>query len=133
MDTDKGIHFKEHLSVKLLKAVLFGACVLGIGLSLVQIFLDAHQSSQAIDRKATEMLAMINEPASRAVSRQDAGMGQEVLNGLMAMKSVQVAAIRLDGAPELAMVERPVFASRYRLLSDYIFDPIRIYRQELYG
>ena len=107
--------------------------MLGIGLSLVQIFLDARQSSQAIDRKATEMLAMINEPASRAVSRQDDSMGQEVLNGLMAMKSVQVAAIRLDGAPELAMVERPVFASRYRLLSDYIFDPIRIYRQELYG
>lgn len=133
MDTDKGIHFKEHLSVKLLKAVLFGACVLGIGLSLMQILLDAHQSSQAIDRKAREMLAMINEPSSRAVSRQDVAMGQEVLNGLMAMKSVQVAAIRLDGAPELASVERPVFASRYRLLSDYIFDPIRIYRQELYG
>ena len=133
MDTYKGIHIKEHLSVKLLKVVLFGACVLGIGLSLVQILLDAHQSSQAIDRKAREMLAMINEPASRAVSRQDVGMGQEVLNGLMAMKSVQVAAIRLDGAPELAMVERPIFASRYRLLSDYIFDPIRIYRQELYG
>ncbi len=133
MDTDKSIHSREHLSVKLLKAVLFGACVLGIGLSLVQIFLDAHQSSRAIDRKAREMLAMINEPASRAVSRQDAGMGQEVLNGLMAMKSVQVAAIRLDGAPELAMVERPVFASRYRLLSDYIFDPIRIYRDDLYG
>jgi len=133
MDTNKDIPSREHLSVKLLKAVLFGACVLGVGLSLVQIFLDAHQSSQAIDRKAREMLAMINEPASRAVSRQDVGMGQEVLNGLMAMKSVQVAAIRLDGAPELAMVERPVFASRYRLLSDYIFDPIRIYRDDLYG
>lgn len=133
MDTDKGIHSREHLSVKLLKAVLFGACVLGIGLSLVQIFLDARRSSQAIDHKAREMLAMIKEPASRAVSRQDVGMGQEVLNGMMAMKSVQVAAIRLDGAPELAMVERPVFASRYRLISDYIFDPIRIYRQELFG
>ena len=133
MDTYKRTHFKEHLSVKLLKVVLSVACVLGIGLSLVQILLDAHQSSQAIDRKAREMLAMINEPASRAVYRQDVGMGQEVLNGLMAMKSVQVAAIRLDGAPELAMVERPIFASRYRLLSDYIFDPIRIFRQELYG
>ncbi len=132
MDTDKGIHSREHLSVKLLKAVLFGACVLGIGLSLVQIILDARRSSQAIDRKAREMLAMIKEPASRAVSRRDVDMGQEVLNGMMAIKSVQVAAIRLDGTPELAMVERPVFASRYRLLSDYIFDPIRIYRQELF-
>lgn len=133
MDTKKGIHSKEQLSIKLLKAVLLGACILGVSLSLVQVFLDVHQSSKAIDRKAREMLAMINEPASRAAYRLDTGMAQEVLNGLLEMKSVQVAAIRLDGAPELATVERPVFASRYRLISDYIFNPIRIYRQPLYG
>lgn len=133
MDTKKGIYSETQLSIKLLKAVLLGACILGILLSLVQVFLDVHQSSQAIDRKAREMLAMINEPASRAAYRLDTSMGQEVLNGLLEMKSVQVAAIRLDGEPELAVVERPIFTSRYRLLSDYIFNPIRVYRRSLYG
>ena len=133
MDTQQEIHSEKHLSIKLLKVVLFCACTLGILISLVQVFLDAHQSSQAIDQKAREMLAMINKPARQAIFNLDTSMGQEVLNGLLEMKSVQVAAIRLDGAPELAMVERPIFASRYRILSDYLFNPIRIYRQPLYG
>lgn len=133
MDTQQEIHSEKHLSIKLLKVVLFCACTLGVLISLVQVFLDAHQSSQAIDQKAREMLAMINKPARQAIFNLDTSMGQEVLNGLLEMKSVQVAAIRLDGAPELAMVERPFFASRYRILSDYLFNPIRIYRQPLYG
>ncbi len=133
MDTQKGMHSAEHLSIKLLKAVLLCACILGILLSLVQVFLDAHLSNADIDRKAREMLAMIHEPASRAAYRLDTDMGQEVLNGLLEMKFVQVAAIRLDDTSKLVMVERPIFASRYRLLSDYIFDPIRIYRQPLYS
>ncbi len=133
MHTKKSIHSQEHLSFKLLKAVLCGACVLGVVLSLIQIFLDAHQSSQAIDHKAREMLAMITQPAARAAHHLDNSMGQEVLNGLLEVKSVQVAAIRLDGEPELAMVERPFFDSRYRPVSDYIFEPIRIYRLPLYS
>ena len=133
MDTQKGIHSEEHLSIKLLKAVFLCACLLGILFSLFQVLLDARLSSKAIDQKALEMLAMIHEPASRAAYRLDTSMGQEVLNGLLEMRSVQVAAIRLDGASDLAMVERPIFASRYRLLSDYLFAPIRIYRQPLYG
>ncbi|USE35167.1 bifunctional diguanylate cyclase/phosphodiesterase [Endozoicomonas sp. SCSIO W0465] len=133
MDTHKDMHPAEHLSIKLLKVVLLCACILGVLLSLVQVFLDAHQSNADIDRKAREMLAMIHEPASRSAYRLDTDMAQEVLNGLLEIKSVQVAAIRLDDNSKLAMVERPIFASRYRLLSDYIFDPIRIHRQQLYS
>ncbi|WP_257285042.1 bifunctional diguanylate cyclase/phosphodiesterase [Endozoicomonas sp. SESOKO1] len=133
MDTQKGTHSEEQLSIKLLKAILLCACILGVFLSLVQVFLDARLSNADIDRKAREMLAMIHDPASKAAYRLDTDMGQEVLNGLLEMKSVQVAAIRLDDTSNLAMVERPIFASRYRLLSDYIFDPIRVYRRPLYG
>lgn len=131
MDT-RNNKVKSPLSVKLLKAVLLAACILGLFLSFIQVIFDAHQSSQAIDDKAHEMLAMIHEPATRAASTMDKKMGQEVLNGLLELKSVQIAAIRLDGEPQLAMVERALFKSRYRLLSDYIFEPIRIYRLPLY-
>ncbi|WP_257263367.1 bifunctional diguanylate cyclase/phosphodiesterase [Endozoicomonas sp. ONNA2] len=133
MDTQKDMHCAEKLSIKLLKAVLLCACILGVLLSLVQVFLDAHLSNADIDRKAREMLAMIHDPASRAAYRHDSDMGQEVLNGLLEMKSVQVASIRMNDSSMLAVVKRPFFASRYRLLSDYIFDPIRIYRQPLYS
>ncbi len=132
MDTTQSNKAKSQLSTKLLKVVLLAACLLGVLLSLIQVVLDARQSRLAIDQKARDMLAMIREPASRAASRFDKNMGQEVLNGLLEMKSVQVAAIRLDDAPELALVERELSTSRYRLVSDYIFEPIRIYRTELH-
>ncbi|PJR05632.1 hypothetical protein CEJ86_33945, partial [Sinorhizobium meliloti] len=92
MDTDNSNQIKSHLSVKLLKAVLLAACVLGFILSFVQVVFDAYQSSDTIDKKANEMLALIKEPASRAASRMDKKMGQEVLNGLLELKSVQIAA-----------------------------------------
>lgn len=132
MDTNTDKKADTQLSVKLLKAVLLAACILGFILSLIQVVFDAYQSSKAIDVKARNMLAMINEPATRAASRMDKKMGQEVLNGLLQIKAVQVAAIRLDGEPDLAMVERDLSTSRYRLMSDYIFEPIRIYRFPLY-
>ena len=131
MDT-RNKKVKSPLSVKLLKAVLLAACILGFILSFIQVIFDAYQSSDAIDDKAHEMLALIDEPATRAAATMDKKMGEEVLNGLLELKSVQVAAIRLDGKPQLAMIERELSKSRYRLLSDYIFEPIRIYRLPLY-
>ena len=131
MDT-RNNKVKSPLSTKLLKAVLLAACVLGFFLSFIQVIFDAYQSSEAIDDKAREMLTLIDEPATRAAVTMDNKMGQEVLNGLFELKSVQIAAIRLDGEPQLAMVERELSKSRYRLLSDYIFEPIRIYQLPLY-
>ncbi len=132
MDTPQGSKARERLSAKLLKAVLIAACLLGIFLSIIQIIFDAHLSSQAIDTKANEMLAMINESATMAASQNAPDMGQEVLNGLLEMQSVHVAAIKRDGEPELAVVERPLSTSFYRQFSDYIFNPIRIYKSPLY-
>ena len=123
---------KSPLSVKLLKAVLLAACVLGFVLSFIQVIFDIYQSSRTIDDKANETLAMINEPAARAAATMDKKMGQEVLNGLFELKSVQMATIRLNGESQLSKVERNFFNSRYRLLSDYIFEPSRTYRLPLH-
>ena len=131
MDTHNN-KVKSPLSVKLLKAVLLAACILGFVLSFIQVIFDVYQSSRAIDDKANETLAMINEPAIRAAVTMDRKMGQEVLNGLLELKSVQTATIQLDGESQLAMVEREFFKSHYRLLSDYIFEPTRIYHLPLY-
>lgn len=131
MDTELDSSLKKRLSVKLLKIVLLAACCLGITLSLIQIIFDARQSSRAIDIEAQQMLAMIREPALRAAYRIEPQMGEEILTGLLEHKSVHVAAIKIPDEPELAVVERPLSTSRYRQFSDYIFEPIRIYRVSL--
>lgn len=122
----------SHISIKLLKAVLLAACTLGFFLSLIQVIFDARQSSRAIDQKANDMISMIYDPVFKSALRLDKSMGQEILNGLFEMLAVQVAAIKLDGEPTLAMVERQLSSSRYRIISDYIFKPIRIYRTPLH-
>ena len=58
-------------------------------------------------------------------------MGEEILTGLLEHQSVHVAAIKIPDEPELAVVQRPLSTSRYRQISDYIFEPIRIYRLSL--
>ena len=132
METSTGIDAKQRLSAKLLKAVLLAACVLGIAISCVQIFIDARQSSQSIDSEARQMLAMIRESSIQAAYRLEPTMGEEILSGLMEHQSVHVAAIKIPDEPELAVVERGLSTSKYRQLSDYIFEPIRIYRIPLY-
>ncbi|KEQ18872.1 putative bifunctional diguanylate cyclase/phosphodiesterase [Endozoicomonas numazuensis] len=132
METSTGIDAKQRLSAKLLKAVLLAACVLGIAISCVQIFIDARQSSKSIDSEAQQMLAMIRESSIQAAYRLEPTMGEEILSGLMEHQSVHVAAIKIPDEPELAVVERGLSTSRYRQLSDYIFEPIRIYRIPLY-
>ena len=131
MDTEQDLNLKQKLSMKLLKVVLLAAFCLGFALSLIQIFIDARQSSLAIDSEAEQMLSMIREPALRAAYRIEPQMGEEILTGLLEHKSVHVAAIKIPDEPELAVVERPLSTSRYRQFSDYIFEPIRIYRVSL--
>ena len=132
METSTGVDSKQRLSAKLLKAVLLAACVLGISLSCLQIFIDAHQSSNSIDSEAQQMLAMIRESSIQAAYRLEPKMGKEILSGLLEHQSVHVAAIKIPDEPELAVVERSLSTSRYRQISDYIFEPIRIYRIPLY-
>ncbi|MET4710352.1 hypothetical protein [Endozoicomonas lisbonensis] len=131
MNTEQDLNLKQKLSMKLLKVVLLAAFCLGFALSLIQIFIDARQSSLAIDSEAEQMLSMIREPSLRAAYRIEPQMGEEILTGLLEHKSVHVAAIKIPDEPELAVVERPLSTSRYRQFSDYIFEPIRIYRVSL--
>ena len=130
MDTEQGRspRPRQKLSVKLLKVVLLAACFLGVILSLIQVVIDARQSSQTIDTEARQMLAVIKEPALQAAYRHEPKMAEEILSGLMEHQSVHIVAIKLPDEPELAVVERPLSTSGYRQISDYIFDPVRIYR-----
>ncbi|WP_257279827.1 MULTISPECIES: bifunctional diguanylate cyclase/phosphodiesterase [unclassified Endozoicomonas] len=128
METSTGIDAEQRLSAKLLKAVLMSACLLGIAISCVQIFFDARQSSNIIDSEALQMLSMIREPSIQAASRLEPTMAREILSGLMEHQSVHIAAIKIPDKPELAVVKRGLSNSGYRQLSDYIFEPIRIYR-----
>ncbi|WOG29339.1 putative bifunctional diguanylate cyclase/phosphodiesterase [Endozoicomonas sp. 8E] len=132
METSTGIDAKQRLSAKLLKAVLMAACVLGISVSCVQIFFDARQFSKGIDSEAWQMLAMIREPSTQAAYKMEPTTGEEILFGLMEHQSVHIAAIKIPNEPELAVIKRDLSKSGYRYFSDYLFEPVRIYRIPLY-
>ena len=129
MDTQENTDCSSHISHQLLKVVLLCACSLGIFLSLIQVFIDARQSSEAIDHKGHEILAMIQEPAQKAVARLDRKMAQDVLNGVMEVQSIHKAYIYLDDDSPLAQAQRPLSQTRYRLVTDTLFSPVRIYQR----
>lgn len=131
MDTNAVAPPSEKLSTKLLKAVLLTACVLGLILSLVQVALDGLQTQEDIDLKAAEMMAMVTEPSVQALQEDDANIGQNILNGLLAIRAVQFAAIEYDDGRLFASVERGLFGSRYRVVSDRLFTPVEFYRAPL--
>ncbi|MGB0360476.1 MAG: putative bifunctional diguanylate cyclase/phosphodiesterase, partial [Endozoicomonas sp.] len=128
MDTNEDNHCQSQLSHQLLKVALFCAFIFGTLLSIVQVFIEAHQSSLAIERKGQELLAIIHEPAHRALSRVDHKMAQEILNGMMEVTSIQAASIKLADQPFLAQIEKPLSQSRYRQVTDIIFTPLRTFR-----
>ncbi|WP_461535947.1 putative bifunctional diguanylate cyclase/phosphodiesterase [Spongorhabdus nitratireducens] len=119
------------LSLRLFKVVMLSACFIGIVLSTIQIIFDAYNSGHAIDTEAKQMLSMVRDPATRAAYRIEEEMAVEVLEGLFEIESIQYAAIVHPDQKPLAEMSRPFSKSRYRRISDQIFDRSRIYRTPL--
>ena len=122
---------KKQLSFRLFKVVMLSACLIGFILSSVQIVIDAYNSSQIIDTEARQVLSMVKDPATRAAYRIEEQMAIEVLEGLFEIESIQYAAIVHPNQQPLAEMYRPFSKSRYRKISDNIFEKSRSYRSSL--
>ncbi len=122
---------QKQLSLRLFKVVMLSACFIGFILSSLQIVIDAYNSSQTIDTEARQVLSMVKDPATRAAYRIEEQMALEVLEGLFEIESIQYAAIVHPNQQPLAEMYRPFNKSRYRKVSDQIFEKSRSYRSSL--
>lgn len=124
---------KHSLSIKLLRLVLMWALLVGLVLSLGQIFYELVKERSQIDSTAKQILAMSRDPATQAVYSLDREMALQVVEGLFEHDAVRFASIGHPDETPLASRERPLIGYAYRPLTDWLFGTDQHYSIELHG
>lgn len=121
----------NRLSYKQAYLAVLAAFMLGMLLSLVKIALDYTSESAAIDRQINSLLEISHNPAARIAYNIDAELAQELLRGLLRSPAVIRAEITGSDNRPLASVSRPAMTSNYRIFSDVLFKPRRLFAAPL--
>lgn len=121
----------QRLSFKQARNTVLMAFFLGLVLSCLQVLWDYQYHSQGIDDDMRAIMEISRTPASRIAYNIDSELANELTQGLLQSPSVMRAEIiDYNGVP-LSSVRRTPLPSAERRLSDLLFDPTRIYTQEL--
>ncbi|AQZ95345.1 ATP-binding protein [Halopseudomonas phragmitis] len=126
------IRFTDRLSFKQARLGVLAAFILGILLGLIQVLVDYHSEDAAIDREVQAQINVSLGPASRIAYNIDAELALELVNGLLQAPPVVRAEIIDSNGVALASVSRPMASSRYRAVSDALFERRRDYSQPLF-
>lgn len=121
----------NRLSIRLLKWVLSTALLLGFGVSVAQIILDAYRTRENIDSRGHQMLSIVRDPARQAAYSLDREMASQVVVGLFEYPSVRYARVGYSKENALAEKEKPLLVSPYRTLTDWFFGQQQEYSIEL--
>jgi two-component system, sensor histidine kinase SagS len=96
----------QHLSFKLATAAVVLALLVGILSAVLQIYIDLQDEEEARDAAISEILAVADLSAARAVMRLDAELAREVVGGLMEYDFVLSAGITDEMGQPLARLTR---------------------------
>ena len=75
--------FRKRISVRLALISVISAFILGLLLSMVQLWLDFRQQERALQRTIQHVLVMAEGPAVQAVYHLHKPLAQEVVNSLL--------------------------------------------------
>lgn len=99
---------------------------------MAQVALDYRAEDIAIDHEIAAQMNVSLGPASRIAYNVDTELARELTSGLLQAPPIVRAEIIDDTGVALASVTRPMAQSRYRAVSDALFQPVRNYSQPLY-
>ena len=127
------LEFKNSLSIKLLRIVLFSALVVGGILGCAQIVFDAYLTRQAVNEDAKQILNMFRDPSTQALYSLDREMAMQVIEGLFQDDALRKASIGHPNEAVLAEKTRPLQATSSRWLTDFILGQERSFTTPLVG
>jgi diguanylate cyclase (GGDEF)-like protein/PAS domain S-box-containing protein len=120
------------ISFRLAKVGVALAFVLGLSMSLIQLYLDYIAQSDNLDIVLTSVAEVIEPPASRAVHTLDDDLSLEVVNSLLAYDFVYNVAIKDELGNTLASGSKPRQESATGWLTNLLqADNKRIYTADL--
>lgn len=127
------LEFKNSLSIKLLRIVLFSALVVGGILGCAQIVFDAYLTRQAVNEDAKQILNMFRDPSTQALYSLDREMAMQVIEGLFQDDALRKASIGHPNEAVLAEKTRPLQETSSRWLTDFILGQERSFTTPLVG
>ncbi len=128
---EKPIPLTQRLSFKQARNTVLMAFFLGLMLSILQVVWDYQHQSRGIDNDVRAIMEISRTPASRIAYNIDTELANELTQGLLQSPSIMRAEIIDYNNLPLASVQRNLIPAADRRLSDLLFEPTRLYTQEL--
>ncbi|MBU2955466.1 hybrid sensor histidine kinase/response regulator [Marinobacter sp. F3R08] len=123
--------FKQRLSYRLTRDTVLVAMALGLVLNIIQITLDYFSANESMEKEIEALIDISNSPASQIAYNIDVRLAEELLDGLLRHPATIDARITDTDNGTMAAASKSSPISSYRWLSDLLFGPDRVFRQEL--
>ncbi|WP_343031102.1 hybrid sensor histidine kinase/response regulator [Marinobacter changyiensis] len=123
--------FNKRLSFRLTRNTVLLAMLVGFVLNIGQVTLDYVHARANMSSEIQALMEISHSPASQIAYNIDARLAEELLDGLIKHPAIVDARIVDSENRTLAAASRSSPQSRYRWLSDMLFEPSRFYSTDL--
>ncbi len=123
--------FNKRLSFRLTRNTVLLAMLLGFVLNIGQVSLDYVHARENMRSEIQALMEISYSPASQIAYNIDARLAEELLDGLIKHPAIVDARIVDPEDRTLAAASRNSPESRYRWLSDMLFEPSQFYSTDL--
>jgi two-component system, sensor histidine kinase SagS len=115
------IPLRQRLAYTTTKKVVIISLVLGLVISLIQIYLDLSVQQQVFAKTAEQVINTMKQPATKAASDLDKHLAEEIANGLFYYDAIIEIQIHDDLGNQILSVQRPQQNNKYQWAADLIF------------
>jgi len=123
--------FRKRLSFRLTRDTVLIAMTLGLVLNAIQITLDYFNARAAMEEDVHALIDISVSPASQIAYNIDVRLAEELLDGLLRHPATTDARITDNDGLTMAAASESSPDSPYRWASDLLFEPNRVFSQEL--
>jgi signal transduction histidine kinase len=115
------IPFTQRLAYTTTKNVVVISLILGLAISLIQIYLDLSVQKQAFTKTAAQVINTMKQPATKAASDLDRHLAEEIASGLFYYDAIIEIQIHDDLGNKILSTKRSQQINKYQWAADLIF------------
>lgn len=117
----KPIHFQKRLAVQQARNSVMIAFILGICISIAQIYIDFFNAKEEFDQTINQVLQIIEQPVAQAAFNLNRTVAEDILVGLSKYRPIFEAYVYNESGEELASIQRGPIVTELRWLTNYLF------------
>ncbi len=118
---NKPIPLRQRLAYTTTKDVVIISLVLGLIISMVQIYLDLSVQQKVFTKTAAQVINTMKQPATKAASDLDKQLAEEIASGLFYYDAIVEIQIHDDLGNQILSTQRQQKINKYQWAADLIF------------